>query len=95
MAVEQRDPALGPRARLDVVQYPSDAGGAVAYDVSVVTPFREDVGFVEACAAEPSLTAKRRHDYKLDQQYPGRLPNASFFPLVAEIGGRWHPSVPD
>ena len=85
---------MGPRARLDVVVYPSNAGGRAAYDVSVVTPLREDTGFREACAAEPGLAANERHEYKLAQQYPLRLPGAVLLPLVAEVGGRWPPSVP-
>ena len=47
----------------DVVEYPSDAGSAGACDVSVVTPLRDDAGFVEAWAAEPGLAARQRQDY--------------------------------
>ena len=94
VATEQRDPTMGPHARLDVVEYASDAGSPAAYDVSVVTPLRADGDFREACAAEPGLAALERHDYKLSRQYRGRLPGAALVPLVAEIGGRWHPSVP-
>ena len=94
VAVEQRDPSMGPRARLDIVEFPSDMGTAAAYDVSVVTPLRDDAAFREGCAAEPGLAAELRHAYKLDTQYGRRLPGARLFPLVAEIGGRWHPSVP-
>ena len=93
--MEQRDPTMGPNARLDIVEYPSDAGSAASYDVSVVTSVTMDDALVEACAAEPGLAAQRRHDYKLDQQYQRRTPGATLIPLVAEVGGRWHPSVPD
>ena len=91
---EQRDPTMGPTARLDVVELASAAGGAAAYDVSVVTPFRADAGFTERCAAQPGLAAQLRHDHKLHAQYAARLPGARLVPLVAETGGRWHPSVP-
>ena len=37
VAVEQRDPTMGPNARLDIVEYPSDAVSAASYDVSGVT----------------------------------------------------------
>ena len=77
-----------PRARLDVVEYPSDAGTAAAYDISVVTPLRVDADFREACAAEPGLAVKARHEYKLRQQYSQRLPGATLVSLVAEVGGR-------
>ena len=32
VALEQRDPDMGPDARLDVVEYASDLGGPAAYD---------------------------------------------------------------
>ena len=94
VAVEQRDPSMGPNARLDIVEFASDGGGPAAYDVSVVTPLREDATFREACAAEPGLAAEQRHNHKLDSQYRHWLPGALLVPLVAEVGGRWHPSVP-
>ena len=92
---EQRDPTMGPCARLDIVEFASEAGGPASYDVSVVTPFREDVGFLQACAAAPGHAAAERHKGKLEAQYAHRLPGARLVPLVVEIGGRWHPSVPD
>ena len=91
---EQRDPTMGPSARLDVVELASQAGGPAAYDVSVVTAFRADAGFTDRCAARPGLAAQLRHDHKLHTQYAARLPGARLVPLVAETGGRWHPSVP-
>ena len=94
VATEQRDPSMGPNARLDIVEFASDAGSPAAYDVSVVTPLREDADFREACAAEPGLAAEQRHAFKLSQQYAQRRPGSALVPLVAEIGGRWHPSVP-
>ena len=94
MATEQRDPSMGANARLDIVEFASDAGAPAAYDVSVVTPLREDARFREACAAEPGLAAERRHADKVDRQYRQRRPGTTLVPLVAEIGGRWHPSVP-
>ena len=94
VAVEQRDPSMGPNARLDIVEFASDSGGPAAYDVSVVTPLRADASFREACASEPGLACELRHAHKLDTQYGGRQPGALLHPLVAEVGGRWHPSVP-
>ena len=94
VAVEQRDPTMGPNARLDIVEYASDRGAPAAYDVSVVTPLRDDGDFREACAAEPGLAAEQRHAHKLDTQYRRRIPGAMLIPLVAEVGGRWHPTVP-
>ena len=94
VATEQRDPSMGPNARLDIVEYASDVGAPAAYDVSVVTPLREDANFRESCACEPGLAAERRHAHKLGQQYARRLPGTTLVPLVVEIGGRWHPSVP-
>ena len=46
------------------------------------------------CAGTPGHAAQARHSYKLDTQYADRLPGARLFPLVVEVGGRWHPSVP-
>ena len=89
-----RDPNMGPRARLDVVEYASGEGGPASYDVSVVTAFRAHSGWIQACAATPGHAAAARHVHKLSQQYAGRLPGACLVPLVAETGGRWHPSVP-
>ena len=94
VAVEQRDPSMGPNARLDIVEYASDVGAPAAYDVSIVTPLKADESFREACASEPGLAAEQRHEYKLSRQYVQRRPGTSLVPLVAEIGGRWHPSVP-
>ena len=85
---------MGPNARLDIVEFASDGGGPAAYDVSIVTPLRDDANFREACATEPGLAAEQRHDYKLATQYRQRLPGTLLAPLVAEVGGRWHPSVP-
>ena len=48
----------------------------------------------EACAAEPGLAGELRHAHKLDVQYRQRLQGTRLVPLVAEIGGRWHFSVP-
>ena len=91
--LEQRDPSLGPGARLDIVEYPSAEGGPAAYDVSVVTSQRQDRRFVAACARTPGFAAARRHEEKLNRQYAGRLPQAHLVPLVAESGGRWHPDA--
>ena len=85
---------MGANARLDIVEFASDVGAPAAYDVSVVTPLREDDRFREACAAEPGLAAERRHTDKLTRQYGQRRPGTSLVPLVVEIGGRWHPTVP-
>ena len=76
------------------MEYPSDAGGAAAYDISVVIALRDDVSFIEACATEAGLAAHQRHEYKLTTQYADRIPGSRLVPLVAEVGGRWHPSVP-
>ena len=92
--VEQRDPMMGPNSRLDVVEFASAQGGPAAYDVSVVTPFRADGRFVQECARVPGLAAARRHEEKLESQYPFRVPGSRLIPLVVETGGRWHPSVP-
>ena len=67
-ATEQRDASMGANARLDIVEFASDVGAPAAYDVSVVTPLREDASFREACAAEPGLAAERRHAAKLNRQ---------------------------
>ena len=85
---------MGSAARLDVVEYASEAGGPASYDVSVVTPLRDDARFVESCARSPGHAAALRHREKLQQQYPHRLPGSQLIPLVAECGGRWHSSVP-
>ena len=92
--IEQRDPSMGPRAKLDLVEYVSDAGGPAAYDVSVVTAFRDDERFVSQCADTPGYAAQFRHSHKLTKQYPHRVPGAKLVPLVVEDGGRWHASVP-
>ena len=68
VATEQRDPSMGPNARLDIVEYASDARAPAAYDVSVVTPLKADDGFREACASEPGLAAEQRHAFKLSRQ---------------------------
>ena len=94
VATEQRDPSMGANSRLDIVEYASDVGAPAAYDVSVVTPLREDGQFREACAAEPGLAAERRHADKLGRQYCQRRPGSTLVPLVVEVGGRWHPSIP-
>ena len=85
---------MGPNARLDIVEYASDVGAPAAYDISVVTPLKVDAGFREACASEAGLAAEQRHAYKLSRQYSQRRPGSILVPLVAEIGGRWHPTVP-
>ena len=90
---EQRDPMMGPTARPDVVEYASAAGGPAAYDVSVVTPFRDNPGFVRCCAQTPGHAAAVRHREKLVSQYAHRIPGARLVPVVVEAGGRWHPSV--
>ena len=94
VAEEQRDPTMGAAARLDVVEFASAVGGAASYDVSVVTPLRDDASFIAACARTPGHAAATRHRYKLTQQYRHRLPGAVLVPLVVEIGGRWHDTVP-
>ena len=65
-----------------------------AYDVSVVTPLRDDAAFVARCAGDPGHAAVNRHREKLARQYRHRLQGAVLVPLVAEVGGRWHSSVP-
>lgn len=90
---EQRDPSMGANARLDLVEYPSEAGAAAAYDVTVVTALRASPAFLRLASSTPGHAAVIRHDYKLSQQYIGRLPGARLVPLVAEVGGRWHPQV--
>ena len=94
VAVEQRDPSMGPHARLDIVEYPSAEGGPAAYDVSVVTPLRKDRPFVRSCASEPGHAAQCAHDRKLREQYGSRVAGALLIPLIAEVGGRWHSEVP-
>ena len=92
--LEQRDPNMGPHARLDIVEFPSGVGGPAAYDVSVVTALRKDRAFVAQCAATPGYAAQTRHEHKLSVQYRDRAPGALLHPLVVEVGGRWHSSVP-
>ena len=55
--LEQRDPTMGPHARLDIVEYASALGGPAAYDVSVVTALRKDRRFVTQCAGFPGHAA--------------------------------------
>ena len=62
---EQRDPSMGPNARLDLVEYPSEAGAAAAYDVTAVTALRSSLPFLALCAATPGHAASVRNDYKL------------------------------
>ena len=85
---------MGPNARLDIVEFASACGGPAAYDVSVVTALRKSRAFVAACARSPGHAACLRHDYELSVQYAYRLPDARLYPLVVEVGGRWHHSVP-
>jgi hypothetical protein len=92
--MERRDPSMGPHARLDIVEFASSVGGPAAYDVSVVTALRKAPSFVRACALHPGHAAEARHAHKLRVQYAERLPHTQLYPLVAEVGGRWHPSVP-
>jgi len=92
--LERRDPTMGPHARLDIVEFASSVGGPAAYDVSVVTALRKARSFIASCARSPGHAAGARHDHKLHVQYSGRLPSAQLYPLVVEVGGRWHPSVP-
>ncbi len=92
--LELRDPTMGPHARLDIVEFASAVGGPAAYDVSIVTALRKDRRFVEHCARAPGYASRNRHDHKLSTQYANRLPGARLFPLVVEVGGRWHSSVP-
>ena len=84
---------MGPTSRLDLVEYPSDAGGAASYDVFVHTAFRLDARFVERCAQTPGHAANVGHDAKLNTQYTSRLPGARLVPLTAEVGGPWHPGA--
>ena len=63
VSTQQRDPSMGPNARLDIVEATSDVGTAAAYDLSVVTPLRVDAGFCVACALEPGYAANQRHIY--------------------------------
>ena len=65
VALEQRDPSMGPRARLDIVEYPSVEGGPAAYDVSVVTALRKSRAFVAHCADVPGYAGAVAHDAKL------------------------------
>ena len=50
--------------------------------------------FVAACGRSPQHAASQRHEHKLRVQYAERLPGSQLHPLVVEVGGRWHPSVP-
>ena len=93
VSLEQRDPSMGPHALLDIVEHPSAEGGPAAYDVSVVTALRKSSAFVAHCAAVPGYAAAGVHERKLSTQYAGRLPGARLYPLICEVGGRWHPSV--
>ena len=85
---------MGPTARLDVVEFASPAGAPASYDVSVVTPLREDPAFVRSCARAPGHAANVKHLEKLRRQYRHRVAGARLIPLVVETGGRWHSSVP-
>ena len=76
------------------MEFASAVGGPAAYDVSVVTALRKCRRFVERCACLPGHASQVRHDYKLDRQYADRLAGTYLYPLVVEVGGRWHPSVP-
>lgn len=91
--LEQRDPTLGPGARLDIVEVASVEGGAVAYDVNIVTTHQMDTRFVRHCASTPGYAARRRYYAKLDDQYAGRLSHARLLPLIAESGSHWHPEA--
>ena len=51
--LEQRDPSMGPNARLDIVEYASAEGAPAAYDVSVVTALRANRAFIRQCACTP------------------------------------------
>ena len=85
---------MGERARLDLVEFASDAGDSAAYDVAVYTPLRASAAFRAECARFPGHACSRGFDAKLNSQYRYRAPGAKLLPLTAEIGGRWHPSVP-
>ena len=90
VAVEQRDPTLGPNSRLDIKELPNDAGGPASYDVSVRTVFRKDDAFLERCGEDPGHAAAVGFSDKLDRQYKHRLPGSRLVPLIVETGGRWH-----
>ena len=60
----------------------------------MVTALRKAPSFVRSCAATPGHAAAGRHDHKLRVQYADRLPHTQLHPLVVEVGGRWHPTVP-
>ena len=92
--LEQRDPSLGPGARLDIVEYASVEGGPAAYDISVVTSQRQDRRFVRCCASRLGHEAAVRFRSKLDDQYASRLPHAHLLPLVGTLqhkpcSGNW------
>ena len=88
---EQQDPSMGPHARLDLVEYPSEVGTAAAYDVTAVTALTSSAPFIASCALTPGHAASLRFKHKLDQQYQGRVPGSRLIPLVVELGGRCHP----
>ena len=92
--VEQRDPSMGDNAKVDLVEYIRDVGGPAAYDVSVVTPFRDDAAFLRKCVRRAGHASDFRHAYTLDRQYPRRTARGMLVPLVVEAGGRWHSYVP-
>ncbi len=70
---------MGDRARLDIVEYPSELGGPAAYDVSVVTASRKGRRFVQECARTPGYAASHRHEAKLHRQYPHRAPGPQLY----------------
>ena len=75
--VESQGPAMGSNARLDIVEYPSEWGGPVSYDLSVATALRSDRCFVRIfrkCAAEAGHAASERHRDKLVRLCSHRLP---------------------
>ena len=71
VATELQDTSMGPIARLDIVEFASDAGAPAAHGVSVFSPLRADSNFREACASELGLAAEQREKYyyKRAQQY--------------------------
>jgi len=82
---------MGPHARLDLVEYPSEAGCAAAYDITAVSALTSSQPFVAMCARTPGHAADTRYKFKLDSQYQGRIHGSRLIPLVVELGGRWHP----
>ena len=84
---------MGPHARLNLVEYPSEAGGAPAYDVTAVSALTSSAAFVTSCSLTPGHAAVIRYNQKLKQQYQGRIEGSRLIPLVVELGGRWHPQV--